>query len=312
MGNGWQPDPAWQRLPGSGAPCVVGTWLARTSRGRVVVKRLRPPEPGEPDAWWNPADLGWWRREADVASTGRVLATPGLHAPDTLGVEQDAHGVTVTSAWVDRDRLETVTGTSGAAALARFAGADLGTAPWLLRRQLAQRLALVARRGGWQLLARTPIADVADHLWRSRERHLAELDELPVVAQHGDPTPANLLGEDATHGDEAAGVVAVDWALLGLGPVGADLGYWALSVREGFATLLDAYAEALPEGSAAPEQARHGARVTAVYTALTRADWALARVAPGEGPLEGKLRHPAVAPHLRTLQRLYDEVEALL
>ena len=60
------------------------------------------------------------------------------------------------------------------------------------------------------------------------------------------------------------------------------------------------------------DQASLGARLTAVYTALSRAEWALARVAPGEGALAGKFTHPSVAPYLRALQRLYPQVEALL
>ncbi len=53
------------------------------------------------------------------------------------------------------------------------------------------------------------------------------------------------------------------------------------------------------------------ARVSSVFTVLTRADWALARVAEGEGPLGGKLRHPAVAPHLRALERQLPHLRAL-
>ena len=55
-----------------------------------------------------------------------------------------------------------------------------------------------------------------------------------------------------------------------------------------------------------------GARVTAVFTVLTRADWALARVAGGEGALASKYRHPAVAPYLRALQRQFPQIEALV
>jgi hypothetical protein len=52
--------------------------------------------------------------------------------------------------------------------------------------------------------------------------------------------------------------------------------------------------------------------VTAVFTALNRAEWALARVAGGEGALAGKYRHPAVAPHLRALQRQFPQIEELV
>ena len=50
----------------------------------------------------------------------------------------------------------------------------------------------------------------------------------------------------------------------------------------------------------------------AVYTALTRLDWALARVADGEGALAGKFRHPSVAPYIRAMQRQVAQIEALL
>ena len=118
--------------------------------------------------------------------------------------------------------------------------------------------------------------------------------------------PANLPGRS---GDD---VVAVDWGTVGIGPVGADLGYYLLSAREEFEPLLDAYLLGLPDGLATREQAALGASVTAVYTVLNRAEWALARVAGGEGALAGKYRHPAVAPHLRALQRQFHLIESLL
>ena len=52
--------------------------------------------------------------------------------------------------------------------------------------------------------------------------------------------------------------------------------------------------------------------MTAVYCVVTRAEWALAQVARGEGALAGKYRHPAVAPHLRALQRQFPQIEPLL
>ncbi|MGI8645075.1 MAG: phosphotransferase, partial [Nocardioides sp.] len=199
-----------------------------------------------------------------------------------------------------------VNGLFAAACLGRFAGADLGSSPWLARDQLRDRLRRVERRGGWPTLARTPVADVADHLWRHRSERLADLDTLPTVGQHGDPGRPNLPGRD---GDV---VVAIDWGSVGHGPVGGDLGYYALSAKEEFEPLLDAYWGGLPEGTATPAEATLGARLTAVYTALSRAEWALARVAPGEGALAGKFTHPSVAPYLRALQRLYPQLEAVL
>ncbi len=197
-------------------------------------------------------------------------------------------------------------GLFAAHAMGRFAGADLGDAPWLARGQLRDRMERVARRGGWKTLTRTTVSDVADHLWRRREAMLDALDGLTQVPQHGDPVPANLPGREA---DE---VVAIDWGMLGHGPVGADLGYYLLSAREEFEPLLDAYLMGLPEGLADRDEVTLGARITAVYTVLTRAEWALARVATGEGALAAKYRHPAVAPYLRALQRQFPQIEALL
>jgi hypothetical protein len=107
-------------------------------------------------------------------------------------------------------------------------------------------------------------------------------------------------------------VVAIDWGTLGLGPVGGDLGYYSLGSREAFEPLLDAYLMGLPGVVATADDVLLGARVTAVYTALNRAEWALSRVAGGEGALAGKYRHPSVAPHLRALQRQFPQIEALL
>ena len=78
------------------------------------------------------------------------------------------------------------------------------------------------------------MADVADVLWGRRTEMLAKADALVQVPQHGDPTPENMRGRD---GDD---VVAVDWAMLGTGPVGADLGYYALAAREELERFFDA------------------------------------------------------------------------
>jgi hypothetical protein len=230
-------------------------------------------------------------------------ATPGLRAPELTSVEEDDEGITLVQDWVE-DAANS--GLFCAVAMGRFAGAELGDHGWLARSQLRDRVARVERRGGWPTLARTTVADVADHLWRRRTALLDELDALPQVAQHGDPAPVNLPGR---HGDD---VVAIDWGSVGHGPVGHDLGLHMLGAREEFEPLLDAYLLGLPPGLATREQAAQGARVAAVLTALSRAEWALSRVAGGEGALAGKYRHPAVAPYLRSLQRQFPQIEALV
>ncbi|MBS4753920.1 phosphotransferase [Nocardioides sp. zg-ZUI104] len=298
----WQPEPDWVALPGGTGTVTVGLWRTALGGRPVVVKRLRAPEPDDPPGLADPGHVGYWRREADVLLAGLTAATPGLRAT-TAAVEEDAEGVTIVRDWVEESASS---GLFLALSLGRFAGADLPGAPFLADHLLADRLARTARRGGWPTLARTAVADVADHLWSRRVVLLGLIDTLPQVPQHGDPTAANLPGRD---GDD---VVAIDWGTLGRGPVGGDLGYLSLSSREEFEPLLDAYLLGLPDGLADTEQVLLGARVVAVYTALSRAEWALARVAGGEGALAGKYRHPAVAPYLRALQRTFVHMEALL
>ncbi|WP_210443262.1 phosphotransferase [Nocardioides sp. SYSU D00065] len=300
--SAWQPEPGWQRLPGAG-PATVGVWSA-THRGRdVVVKRLRRPDPRDAPTALVPGDVNYWRRAADVALSGVVAGTSGLREAPVVRVDEDDEGITLVH---ERVVPHDAPGLWLAACLGRFAAVDLGRHPWLARDQLRSRLALVERRGGWRTLARTPMADIADHLWTRRTLWLDRCDALPQVAQHGDPSPANLPGRS---GEDA---VAIDWAHLGRGPVGADLGYLSLATREAVEPLVEAYVAALPAGLATAAEAMTGARVMAVYTALTRLDWALARVADGDGALAGKFRHPSVAPYIRAMQRQVGQIEALL
>jgi hypothetical protein len=298
----WEPEPGWHPLPGGTGASTVGLWRAAQGGRPVVIKRLAAPSPGDPAELSEPGHAAYWRREADVLSTGLTAGTPGLRSVGAA-VEEDDLGITVTREWVEDAALS---GLFVAMALGRFAACDLPRPRFLARQQLGDRMARVERRGGWSTLARTTVADVAQHLWDRRTSMLDLVAALPQVPQHGDPTPTNLPGRE---GDD---VLAIDWGTLGTGPVGGDLGYYSLGSREAFEPLLDAYLMGLPADLAAADDVLLGARVTAVYTALNRAEWALARVAGGEGALAGKYRHPAVAPHLRALQRQFPQIEALL
>lgn len=302
-GGAWAPEPGWVRLGGGGSPSTVGVWSTWRGGREVVVKRLVRPAEHDPGELSDPTHPAWWRREVEVAASGCLVGAPGLRALAALAVEEDDEGATLVLPVV-ADAAPP--GLFVAAGLARFAGS--APAPgWGAADQLRRRLALVERRGGWRTLARTTAADVADHLWSRRAALLERLDGLSQVPQHGDPVPANLRGR------EGDAVVAVDWSTYGTGPVGGDLGYWSLSAREELEPLLDAYCDALPPGVAATrDDVALAARVVAVTTVLTRADRALASVASGEGALAAKFRHPAVAPHLRALQRQAPQVQALL
>jgi hypothetical protein len=299
----WQPQPGWVALAGGTGGSTVGVWRTVLGHQAVVVKRIAAPSDGDPPELSDPRHFAYWRRSADVVTAGLVLDTPGLRAPRLGAVEEDADGVTITEEWVED---AATSGLFVAHALGRFSGGHLAPQPWLARNLLRDRMARVERHGGWRTLARTTVADVADVLWARRAELMARADALVQVPTHGDAVPANLPGRD---GDD---VLAIDWAMLGTGPVGSDLGYYALAAREELEPLLDAYLMGMPDGLATRDEVTLGARVTAVYTVLNRAEWALARVAGGEGALAGKYRHPAVAPHLRALQRQFPHIEALV
>jgi len=302
----WEPEPGWLSVPGGTGPSTVGVWRTELGGQPLAVKRLARPEPGDPPELSDQTHFAYWRREADVAESGLTRSTPGLLGP-VSAVEEDAAGITLTSDWVED------AGTNGlfvAHALGRFAAADMDDRQWLSRDLLRRRVARIERRGGWPTLARTSAADLADSLWSRREHFLQQYDALPPVAHHGDVASGNLRGRE---GDL---VVAIDWQSLGVGPVGIDLGLHMVSAREAPEPLLDAYLLGLSDGEASAVatagQVRLGARIVAAFTAVSRAEWALARVAGGEGALAAKFRHPSVAPYLRALERVAGEIEALL
>src|SRR3954447_6031973 len=298
----WEPEPGWHPVSGGTGTSTVGLWRTEHQGQALVVKRIAAPSPDDPRELSDPRHFAYWRREADVAVSPAADGTPGLRSIP-LDVAEDDEGITLTREFVEDAALN---GLYLAHAMGRFAGADLGRHAWLAVDQLRDRIARMERRGGWQTLARTTVADVADRLWSRRETLLRELDALPQAPQHGDPAAQNLPGRI---GDD---VLAIDGSGLGHGPVGADLGLFLQNAREDAEPLLEAYLMGLPAGLATREEATLGLRVSAAYTALSRAEWALARVAGGEGALAGKYRHPAVAPYLRRLQRQFPLVESLL
>ena len=60
------------------------------------------------------------------------------------------------------------------------------------------------------------------HMLSEHERFLAKLEQLPQTFCHGDLYPTNLMSRDFLSGEQQT--VALDWALAGIAPVGADLG----------------------------------------------------------------------------------------
>jgi aminoglycoside phosphotransferase (APT) family kinase protein len=301
----WEPDPSWRPL--AGGPGSDGLWQVERAGRSWVVKRLHRPDA---DAPWllRPDHAGYWRREADLAADPTFVAGPGL-VPSQFGpVEEDEEGATV---WTEEVLGEPPPGPFVARALGRFAAGEYDAPAWASRRLLADRLEMAAQRNGWPTLARTTLADVTEHLWQRRGHWLTLLEQGPQGRLHGDAVPGNFVARRADD------VVAVDWQCAGIGPVGTDVGYYALSAREEFGALLESFLTGVEQemggpGVEAVEAVELAARVTAVYSVISRAEWALAQVAHGEGALAGKYRHPAVAPHLRAVERQLPQIERLL
>jgi len=301
----WQPEPGWTPLRPGGGASTVGLWRADHGGRPAVVKRVRRPDADDPPVLAHPAHAAYWRREVEVACAPEIVTGPGLRPPAYLRVDEDEEGATV---WAEEIVVDPPPALHVAHALGRFAAADHEPVAWAARHTLTDRLAMAEERGGWPTLARTPLADVTDHLWQRRHHWLEEYAAAPAGRLHGDAVPANFPA--ARGGD----VLAVDWQGFGVGPLGSDVGYHALSTREDFDVLVDAYLsgaqEARPDLPTA--QVRLTATVMCVYSAVSRAEWALSRAAAGEGALHGKFNHPSVAPYLRSLQRHFSEIEALV
>lgn len=86
------------------------------------------------------------------------------------------------------------------------------------------------------------------------ERFLARLDLLPQTLSHGDTYPTNFMSRIGREGKEQT--VALDWALLGLQPLGDDLGqfvYGAINNLKGASqveivnNLFEAYVQGLQD-----------------------------------------------------------------
>ena len=230
----------------SGVYRVAGT---AALRGRPVdwslVLKVTAPPPGaaapRPD----------WRREALAYASGLLADLPaGLTAPRCFGVE----GADATAAGPVRLWLEDLAagGAQGppftpaqyrrlARGLGALAGAypgrrPLPAHPWLRRGdarrehaagagRLATLEALAQRadpwiQRGWPPDVRARVLDG----FAAAPALLAALEALPHSLGHQDAVPRNLfLRPDGAAGPAA--VVAIDWAQVGLSPVGRDLAY---------------------------------------------------------------------------------------
>jgi len=237
----------------------AGTGRATVDVTRIVVirKRFRPVEGAQHPRHW-----AYWRREPLAYRSNLLPQGPGLAAPRCYAVTEDAI------------YLEDVQGppespTLAAQRLGAWHAAPLpGSIPaWVAGHQLAQRVA--TKDLDWAGI------DVDERLrayWDRRDELLARLEQMPFVLSHGDFHIGHLKAT-------ASGVTTViDWATLGMSPLGADLAHLALSTQR---DLIDDYLQGL---DGAIEDVAPGYAVTLGLTAASRFHWMRTRgveVPPG-------------------------------
>jgi hypothetical protein len=253
-------------VTGTGAATGTVTRLAGLARaGRreqpftLVRKESRPLRSGPHVAGAaDPRHWTYWRREALAYASGVLPAGPGLRAPRCYGVVDDVV------------YLEDVTGPPEAPRVAAHrlgawqAGAAVPDRPWLAGHQLAQRVAVTDL--DWSAVDADPRLAA---IWSRRRELLAGLRAVPDVLSHGDFHSGQLTAID---GD----TVVLDWATLGVSPVGADLAHLALS------TLADLVADYLAglDGRFGADAVRLGYRTTVALTGASRVHWMLSRGIP--------------------------------
>lgn len=228
------------------ASATAGLWRIEAKNGSwsMVLKLVHHSERGH-ENWLSSADPGdpmYWRREPLAYESGLLDSfAGGLRAPRCLHSAERTDGSV--ALW-----LEDLGGADGWSLqryglAARHLGQAQGeflldrplpAARWLsrgwLRAYIERRRDAVERpipADAWRTeLVRSSLPRSlegwARDTWRSRKRTLALLDRLPSTVCHCDFWPSNLFAEALPGG--GSGTVAVDWAYVGIGAIGEDVG----------------------------------------------------------------------------------------
>lgn len=220
---------------GDGPFCFYGQGRSGASvkHWSVVLKISTTPERAleDPASPWN------FEREWLVYQSGLLDTLPGsLAVPRCYGIHEHADGT-----WMWTEHIAEKNGGCWgveefafvARELGRFNGVyatgwPLPNEPWLSRGQLRPWMETWTPVGAWDSAAVqrafTPQTRArVSRLWDERERFLVALDGLPQTFSHFDCMRRNLLIRSRpAAGDE---VVAVDWAMCGIRPLGGDLSH---------------------------------------------------------------------------------------
>jgi len=228
-----------ERLSGKGIINPDGLWrFSGEGRDRggdrswsVVLKILRRQEQEPPlDDMWH------WKRELLLVQSGLLERLPGpVKAPRFYRAEETPGGAWLWLEYIKDRRPAQPWGLADYAFAARQLGAwhgrcvalpSIPAEPWLVRQHVRSWNASIDPERDLQfpLNQKHIVGDLRrryEQLWADRERLYDLLERLPQTFSHFDCQRRNLFirkGESAQ--DE---LVLVDWALCGLGPIGAEL-----------------------------------------------------------------------------------------
>jgi len=238
----------------------------------VVRKTFRPLSSGRhavasraPDHW------AYWRRELLAYPSGLLPRGPALRAPRLLGTVGDV----LYLEYVGEIRPSPE---QAAHDLGRWHQQDRGRAePWLARHQLAQRLAVTDL--DWSTV---DVDSRLPEIWDRRHELLAALGSVPSGIAHGDFSTGNLRTDGTT-------TVALDWATLGVSPVGTDLAHLALASLTD--SLVPSYRQGL-QGRYRADDIDLGYRTTLVLVGTSRVHWMASRsIAPPPGYVDFVCQH---------------------
>jgi hypothetical protein len=203
--------------------------------GSVIIKRLRSRAPEALPAWApsdSPTDWNYWRREALVYETA-LPKRLGMRAPDFVELSQTDGGVELRIDAIDGRTASSLTVADlieASTVLGHSNGRpDQPREAWLsanfLRAYSTSRdvdFALCHDPQMWQqelvaLYVDDDLRAGLARLHRNRERLLGIMEALPRAVCHLDIFPNNIIASDA-------GITFIDWAFVGDGAVGEDIG----------------------------------------------------------------------------------------
>ncbi len=234
---------------GMGNPVSVGLFRVQgiaSEKGTdqswsVILKVLQSPaNVGEKDMGESedPTHWNYWKREPLVYRSGLLENLPdGLTAPCCYGIEQLPGNIA--HLWLEdiQDLHHGVWSLERYKLTARHIGrlngkfisaSNFAEYPWLGRELNRQWLhSFPWKTLQWDhpiTLNRYPEPDLNPfkQLLFEHERFFEKLDLLPKTISHGDTYPTNFMSRIGINGKEQT--VALDWALIGLQPLGDDLG----------------------------------------------------------------------------------------